>query len=177
MEQQEVNSIMLMVDGVVAMDEDEVDAVLVVAVVFVAMTESKTQSVMKRFQALQVEVKGEVGVWGEVEVFELMDLYQHQPQQDLFEVHSGVVTKWFIDFFTFKQLSDVVKAWHFTKCTYNEYCDLWPIFSIASLSLPVTTFFLNKCTTHLCFTYGGLSYQVSYCYIHSICEPIWHGTF
>jgi hypothetical protein len=126
---------------------------------------------------LQVEVKGEVGVWGEVEVFELMDLYQHQPQQDLFEVHSGVVTKWFIDFFTFKQLSDVVKAWHFTKCMYNEYCDLWPIFSIASLSLPVTTFFLNKCTTHRCFTYGGSSYQVSYCYIHSICEPIWRGTF
>jgi len=52
MEQQEVNSIMLMVDGVVAMvmDEDEVDAVLVVVVVFVAMTESKTQAVMKRFQ-------------------------------------------------------------------------------------------------------------------------------
>jgi formaldehyde-activating enzyme involved in methanogenesis len=52
MEQQEVNSIMLMVDGVVAMvmDEDEVDVVLVVAVVFVAMTESKTQAVMKRFQ-------------------------------------------------------------------------------------------------------------------------------
>jgi formaldehyde-activating enzyme involved in methanogenesis len=52
MEQQEVNSIMSTVDGVVAMvmDEDEVDAVLVVAVVFVAMTESKTQSVMKRFQ-------------------------------------------------------------------------------------------------------------------------------
>jgi formaldehyde-activating enzyme involved in methanogenesis len=52
MEQQEVNSIMSMVDGVVAMvmDEDEVDAVLVVAVVFVAMTESKTQAVMKRFQ-------------------------------------------------------------------------------------------------------------------------------
>jgi len=41
---------------------------------------------MKRFQ---VEVKGEVGVWGEVEVFELMDLYQHQPRQELFEVHSG----------------------------------------------------------------------------------------
>jgi formaldehyde-activating enzyme involved in methanogenesis len=52
MEQQEVNSIMSMVDGVVAMvmDEDEVDAVLVVVVVFVAMTESKTQAVMKRFQ-------------------------------------------------------------------------------------------------------------------------------
>jgi hypothetical protein len=97
MEQQEVNSIMSMVDGVVAMvmDEDEVDAVLVVAVVFVAMTESKTQAVMKRFQ---VEVKGEVGVWGEVEVFEPMDLYQHQPQQELFEVHSGVVTRWCIDF-------------------------------------------------------------------------------
>jgi hypothetical protein len=80
------------VDGVVAMvmDEDEVDAVLVVVVVFVAMTESKTQAVMKRFQ---VEVKGEVGVWGEVEVFELMDLYQHQPCQELFEVDSGVVTR------------------------------------------------------------------------------------
>jgi hypothetical protein len=50
MEQQEVNSIMSMVDGVVVMDEDEVDAVLVVVVVFVAMTESKTQAVMKRFQ-------------------------------------------------------------------------------------------------------------------------------
>jgi formaldehyde-activating enzyme involved in methanogenesis len=52
MEQQEVNSIMSMVDGVVAMvmDEDEVDAVLVVVVVFMAMTESKTQAVMKRFQ-------------------------------------------------------------------------------------------------------------------------------
>jgi hypothetical protein len=22
---------------------------------------------------------------------------------------------------------------HFTKCMYNEYCELWPIFSIASL--------------------------------------------
>jgi formaldehyde-activating enzyme involved in methanogenesis len=52
MEQQEVNSIMSMVDGVMAMvmDEDEVDVVLVVVVVFVAMTESKTQAVMKRFQ-------------------------------------------------------------------------------------------------------------------------------
>jgi hypothetical protein len=119
MEQQEVNSIMSMVDGVVAMvmDEDEVDAVLVVVVVFVAMTESKTQAVMKRFQ---VEVKGEVGVWGEVEVFELMGLYQHQPCQELFEVHSGVVTRWFIDFSflsSFQMLSRVATSQN--PCTMN----------------------------------------------------------
>jgi hypothetical protein len=107
------------VDGVVAMvmDEDEVDAVLVVVVVFVAMTESKTQAVMKRFQ---VEVKGEVGVWGEVEVFELMDLYQHQPFQELFEVHSGVVTRWFIDFSflsSFQMLSRVATSQN--ACTMN----------------------------------------------------------
>jgi hypothetical protein len=30
-------------------------------------------------------------VWGEVEIFELMDLEQHQLQQELFEVHLGSV--------------------------------------------------------------------------------------
>jgi hypothetical protein len=79
---------MLMMDGVVAVvvDEDEVDVVVVAVVVAFAVTwESKTQVAMRR---LQVVAKGEVevGVWGEVEVFELMDLYQHQLQQELFEV-------------------------------------------------------------------------------------------
>jgi ATP-dependent protease HslVU (ClpYQ) peptidase subunit len=76
-----------MMDGVVAVvvDEDEVDVVVVAVVAFVVMWESKTQAAMRR---LQVVAKGEVevGVWGEVEVFELMDLYQHQLQQELFEV-------------------------------------------------------------------------------------------
>jgi hypothetical protein len=69
---------------------------------------------------LQVEVKGEVGVWGEVEVFELMDLYQHQPCQELFEVDSGVVTRWFIDFSflsSFQMLSRVATSQN--ACTMN----------------------------------------------------------
>jgi len=74
---------------------------------------------------LQVEVKGEVGVWGEVEVFELMDLYQHQPRQELFEVHSGVVTRWFIDFSflsSFQMLSRLGTSQN--ACTMNiASCD------------------------------------------------------
>jgi hypothetical protein len=85
MEQQEVNSIMLMVDGVVAMDEDEVDAVLVVAVVFVAMTESKTQSVMKRFQ-----VTWSTGLTHEIYSL-LVDLYEHDMTTGLHQlIHIGI---------------------------------------------------------------------------------------
>lgn len=80
----------LMEDGVVAvvMDEDEVDVIVVAVVASVVVTESKTLAAMKR---AQVVAKEEVGVWGEVEIFELMDLEQHQLQQELFEVHLGSV--------------------------------------------------------------------------------------
>jgi hypothetical protein len=73
MEHQEVSLTMLMVDGVVAMvmDEDEVDVIVVAVVASVVVTESKTLAAMKR---VQVVAKAEVGVWGEVEIFELMDL-------------------------------------------------------------------------------------------------------
>jgi 2-methylisocitrate lyase-like PEP mutase family enzyme len=73
MEYQEVSLTMLMVDGVVAvvMDEDEVDVIVVAVVDSMVVTESKTLAAMKR---LQVVAKGEVGVWGEVEIFEPMDL-------------------------------------------------------------------------------------------------------
>jgi hypothetical protein len=73
MEHQEVSLTMLMVDGVVAMvmDEDEVDVIVVAVVASVVVTESKTLAAMKR---VQVVAKAEVGVWGEVEIFEPMDL-------------------------------------------------------------------------------------------------------
>jgi hypothetical protein len=73
MEHQELNLTTLMVDGVVAvvMDEDEVDVIVVAVVASVVVTESKTLEAMKR---VQVVAKGEVGVWGEVEIFEPMDL-------------------------------------------------------------------------------------------------------
>jgi hypothetical protein len=90
MEHQEVSLTTLMEDGVVAvvMDEDEVDVIVVAVVASVVVTESKTLAAMKR---AQVVAKEEVGVWGEVEIFELMDLEQHQLQQELFEVHLGSV--------------------------------------------------------------------------------------